>query len=108
MASKRLTTPPCGVPRVLSTSAPSANQDEEAKIYRKPRRPAGVSWQAAKDYCAWLAKQSGLPYDLPTEAQWNTRREAGASAICIQPIMANPALEKIPPRLLSWIRRVAD
>jgi formylglycine-generating enzyme len=32
--------------------------------------PAGTNWQDAKDYCLWLAKESGLPFDLPTEAQW--------------------------------------
>jgi formylglycine-generating enzyme required for sulfatase activity len=32
--------------------------------------PAGVAWQQAKDYCAWLGKVTGLPFDLPTEAQW--------------------------------------
>lgn len=29
-----------------------------------------VSWNQAHDYCVWLAKQTGLPYALPTEAQW--------------------------------------
>lgn len=39
--------------------------------YRKvPRIPAGVNWQEAKDYCLWLGKVSGLPFDLPSEAQW--------------------------------------
>ncbi|MDO3624349.1 SUMF1/EgtB/PvdO family nonheme iron enzyme [Ralstonia pseudosolanacearum] len=39
--------------------------------YRKtPNIPAGVNWQEAKDYCVWLGKVSGLPYGLPTEAQW--------------------------------------
>lgn len=32
--------------------------------------PAGVAWQQAKDYCLWLGKLTGLPFDLPTEAQW--------------------------------------
>jgi formylglycine-generating enzyme required for sulfatase activity len=27
-------------------------------------------WQEAKDYCQWLGKISSLPFDLPTEAQW--------------------------------------
>jgi len=29
-----------------------------------------VSWYQAHDYCAWLAKNTGLSYSLPTEAQW--------------------------------------
>ncbi len=30
----------------------------------------GVPWQPAKDYCKWLGEETGLPFDLPTEAQW--------------------------------------
>ncbi len=40
------------------------------KEWRGPEYPAGVSWQGAKNYCLWLAEQTGLPFDLPTEAQW--------------------------------------
>lgn len=28
------------------------------------------SWYEAKNYCTWLGTLSGLPFDLPTEAQW--------------------------------------
>jgi formylglycine-generating enzyme len=42
--------------------------------YGKPLRhaliPAGTYWQQAKDYCLWLGRLTGLPFDLPTEAQW--------------------------------------
>lgn len=27
-------------------------------------------WQDAKGYCSWLGKVTALPFDLPTEAQW--------------------------------------
>ncbi len=37
---------------------------------RDPQNPVGISWHGAKDYCQWLAEQSGLPFNLPTEAQW--------------------------------------
>jgi formylglycine-generating enzyme len=38
---------------------------------RAPKSPVwGVRWQGAKDYCLWLGKTTGLPWDLPTEAQW--------------------------------------
>jgi len=29
-----------------------------------------VSWYDAEDYCKWLSKRIGLPFKLPTEAQW--------------------------------------
>jgi formylglycine-generating enzyme required for sulfatase activity len=32
--------------------------------------PAGVHWNQAQAYCHWLGKLTGLPIDLPTEAQW--------------------------------------
>ncbi len=28
------------------------------------------TWQNAKDYCQWLGNITALPFDLPTEAQW--------------------------------------
>ncbi|MGY5367975.1 formylglycine-generating enzyme family protein [Enterobacter oligotrophicus] len=37
---------------------------------RNPMRPAVANWQLSRDYCQWLGKKSGLPFNLPTEAQW--------------------------------------
>lgn len=34
------------------------------------RKPARVTWLEAKDYCLWLAEETGIPFDLPTSAQW--------------------------------------
>ncbi|MHC4154052.1 MAG: SUMF1/EgtB/PvdO family nonheme iron enzyme [Planctomycetota bacterium] len=30
----------------------------------------GVSWYDAADFCRWLGEKEGLPYRLPTEAEW--------------------------------------
>ncbi|MGO4765301.1 formylglycine-generating enzyme family protein, partial [Cupriavidus sp. 2KB_3] len=35
-----------------------------------PLIPAGMYWQQARDYCQWLGEQIGLPFGLPSEAQW--------------------------------------
>lgn len=43
---------------------------ERKGIGRHPLIPAGAYWQEAKDYCLWLGKITGYPFDLPTEAQW--------------------------------------
>jgi len=42
----------------------------EGEVWRAPEFPAGVSWYGAKNYCSWLSELTTLPFDLPTEAQW--------------------------------------
>ncbi|MBX3618839.1 MAG: SUMF1/EgtB/PvdO family nonheme iron enzyme [Rhizobacter sp.] len=42
----------------------------DARYRSQPNVPAGVRWTEAKAYCAWLATQTHLAFDLPTEAQW--------------------------------------
>jgi formylglycine-generating enzyme required for sulfatase activity len=53
---------------------PPKGDDDFHRIWRDARTgddvPVGVAWQQAKDYCLWLGKVTGLPFDLPTEAQW--------------------------------------
>lgn len=43
---------------------------DKDEVWRAPEFPAGVSWYGAKNYCLWLAELTTLPFDLPTEAQW--------------------------------------
>ncbi|WP_223123674.1 formylglycine-generating enzyme family protein [Pseudomonas fluorescens] len=35
-----------------------------------PKTPAHIDWHEAEKYCSWLARVSGFPFALPTEAQW--------------------------------------
>lgn len=53
-----------------ATGRQRVNMDPDDLDDRAPKRPAGVSWYGAKAYCGWLANMTKLPFDLPTEAQW--------------------------------------
>ncbi|MFB3825353.1 MAG: SUMF1/EgtB/PvdO family nonheme iron enzyme [Bryobacteraceae bacterium] len=39
-----------------------ARRDQEPAVF--------VSWHDAKRYCEWLSRKEGVPYRLPTEAEW--------------------------------------
>lgn len=40
-------------------------------VFNNPAQPVvGVSWFEARAYCNWLSAQTGQPFRLPTEAEW--------------------------------------
>lgn len=46
------------------------NMDSFGQKYRGPRKAASPNWYGAKHFCQWLGQRTKLPFDLPTEAQW--------------------------------------
>ena len=44
---------------------------DDISIFRAKNYPANyISWYQSNDYCQYLGKITGLPYDLPTQEQW--------------------------------------
>lgn len=53
-----------------ATGRPRTGATYGGDVRQPPTLAARAYWQEAKNYCQWLGQLTGLPMDLPTEAQW--------------------------------------
>jgi formylglycine-generating enzyme required for sulfatase activity len=46
------------------------DEADRTRINSRPDIPAHIDWFESENYCNWLSSITGLPFALPTEAQW--------------------------------------
>lgn len=72
-----------------------SRDDNEAVVF--------VSWHDAVRFCRWLSKKEGLPYRLPTEAEWEYAARAGSTSHYFTgntlpaPFLKNAVQSRYPP-----------
>jgi sulfatase modifying factor 1 len=85
-------------------SSAEYRDSEHMQKYFSPDKPAPTRyWQDAKDYCLWLGELSGVPVDLPSEAQWEfAARNRGQHVIYPTDTGTLDFGRNYPPREDDW------
>ena len=63
-------------------TATGREKPEDQRSWGRGVRPViNVSWDDAIVYCAWLSEETGHPYRLPSEAEWEYACRAGTETV---------------------------
>lgn len=79
-----------------------SNDDPVSPNYKhKPAR--SPNFQEAENYCLWLAEKTGLPYSLPSEAQWEYAARNRGQAIAFATDTGEVELDKYLQRPSQYV-----
>jgi len=81
--------------RALRGKLGFSKRDDEAVVF--------VTWHDAVAFCDWLSKKEGLPYRLPTEAEWEYACRADTTTPFHTGTSLPPAFHKNP--IVDWFPR---
>jgi formylglycine-generating enzyme required for sulfatase activity len=68
-----------GAKETVVTTESVLDMPDDNNWGRGKRPVINVSWHDAMAYCEWLSQQTGKPYRLPSEAEWETACRAGST-----------------------------
>lgn len=73
---------------------PITSDDDPASPNHKDKPARSPNFQEAESYCLWLAEKTGLPYSLPSEAQWEYAARNRGQAIAFATDTGEVELDK--------------
>jgi formylglycine-generating enzyme required for sulfatase activity len=86
-----------------AVSLPIISNDDSASPNYKYKPARSPNFQEAENYCLWLAEKTGLPFSLPSEAQWEYAARNRGQAIAFATDTAKVELDKYLQRPSQYV-----